>query len=182
MVRPAGFPGLLRIILDQQISTRAADALWLRLAAVLDPIDASGFLVQSDETLRACGFSRQKIVYARGLASAIVEGRIDLDRVMTLDDDAAAATLIQLKGIGRWTAAIYLLSQGRPDIWPVDDLALQIGVQWALGLPERPTPAALLACAEPWRPYRSTAARLIWKFYIATVAAQRQQRRDAAAD
>ena len=139
--RPAGFIGLLRIILEQQLSTQVALALWRKLEARLDPITPAGLLSLDDDTLRACGFSRQKMIYGRGLATAVDSGALDFARLHTLPDDAAAAELMALKGVGRWTADIYLMmALDRPDVWPVGDLAIQIGVQRLLALAPPPRP------------------------------------------
>lgn len=175
--RPIGFAGLLRIILEQQVSTAAADTLWRRLRARLDPVAPEGFLTLDDLDLRACGLSRQKIGYGRHLAAAILAGDLDLDAVHRLDDDAAVAALTRLKGIGRWSAEVYLLlALERPDIWPCDDLGVILGVQRLKRLDRRPSRAELLGLAEPWRPYRSTATRLIWHHYLAVMEARRKAR------
>lgn len=164
--RPKGFAGLLRMIVEQQLSTRVAEVLWSKLEARVDALSPAAFLALDDETLRACGFSRQKQTYGRALAEATDSGALDFDRLETLDDESAAAELIRLKGIGRWTAEIYLMGAlGRTDIFPADDLALQIGVQDLADLPERPSPKKLLALAEEWRPQRSLAAEIIWRHY-----------------
>ncbi|CAO3423363.1 DNA-3-methyladenine glycosylase family protein [Azospirillum doebereinerae] len=167
--RPGGFPGLLRMVLEQQLSTRVALVLWeklrLRLGGVVTP---DTILALDDETLRACGFSRQKIGYARGLAEAVADGRLDFDAIHALPDEEAIAQLVALKGIGRWTAEVYLMAAlDRPDIWPIGDLAIQLGVQRLKGWTEKPTRAQLMAVAEPWRPHRTTAARLVWHHYVA---------------
>lgn len=160
--RPPGFPTLLRIILEQQVSTQAAATLWQRLNAHLAEVTPAAFLSLDDDTLRACGFSRQKARYGRGLAQDILAGRLDLDAVHRMPDADAVAALTRVTGIGRWSAEIYLLAAlDRPDIWPADDLALALGVQWLKGLPARPRRSELDRLAEPWRPHRSTAARLI---------------------
>lgn len=165
--RPPGFPGLLRIVLEQQVSTAAGLAMYAKLAAALPCLRPGAFLDLPDETLRACGFSRQKMAYARGAAQAILDGRLDLDALHAAPDDEAAAMLTSLKGFGRWSAEVYLLLHlGRPDLWPVDDLAIQIGVQELAGMPTRPGRRELDALAEPWRPHRSTAARLVWHWYV----------------
>lgn len=173
--RPAGFPGLLRIILEQQLSTRVAETLWDKLLTRLDPVTPAAFLALDDETLRSCGFSRQKAGYARGIAHAVAAGDLDIAAIHALDDEAAIAALTALKGIGRWSAEIYLMAAlDRPDVWPVDDLAIALGVQRLKGWSERPDRAALVAVAEPWRPHRSLAARLVWHHYVAL---QEQRRR-----
>jgi len=174
---PAGFPGLLRIILGQQVSTRAAEAMWRKLCAMTDPITPEALLTLDDETFRACGFSRQKMVYARGLAADVTSGRLDIEAVHRMPDDEALEALIRVKGIGRWSAEVYLLLMlGRPDIWPVDDLAVAVGLQWLLGRDERPPRAELVALGEPWRPFRSTAARLVWHYYISVWAERRRMK------
>ena len=166
--RPDGFPGLLRIVMEQQLSTRVAVALWEKLQAMVGTVTPDSILALSENDLRACGFSRQKIGYARGLADAVTSGRIDIDAIHRMDDEEAIAALVELKGIGRWTAEIYLMSAlDRPDIWPVGDLAIQLGVQRLKGWAEKPTQAQLMAVAEPWRPHRSLAARLVWHHYVA---------------
>lgn len=164
--RPKGFAGLLRMIVEQQLSTRVAEVLWAKLEARAPDIAPAAFLALDDATLRACGFSRQKQTYGRALAEAVAGGALDFDRLETLDDDAAAAELVRLKGIGRWTAEIYLMGAlGRADIFPADDLALQIGVQQLAGWESRPKPKQLLERAEAWRPHRSLAAEIIWRHY-----------------
>ncbi len=166
--RPGGFPGLLCLIIEQQLSTKVAAALWAKLQGMVGTVTPDAILALPDEDLRACGLSRQKIGYARGLAQTVAEGRLDLDAIHGMDDEEAIAALVALKGIGRWTAEIYLMmALDRPDIWPVGDLAIQLGVQRLKGWAEKPTPAQLLAVAEPWRPHRSLAAKLVWHHYVA---------------
>ena len=166
--RPGGFPGLLCLIIEQQLSTKVAAALWAKLQGMVGEVTPDAILALADEDLRACGLSRQKIGYARGLARTIADGRLDFDAIHAMDDEEAVAALVALKGIGRWTAEIYLMmALGRPDIWPVGDLAIQLGVQRLKGWAEKPTPAQLLAVAEPWRPHRSLAAKLVWHHYVA---------------
>lgn len=166
--RPPGFSGLLRIIMEQQLSTLVAVALWGKLTTRLDPMTPEGFLDLDEATLRECGFSRQKIGYARGLAEALLDGRLDLDALAAMEDEEAIAALVTLKGIGRWSAEIYLMTcLDRPDVWPVDDLAIQLGVQRLKGWAERPSRARLIEVAEPWRPCRSLAAKLVWHHYVA---------------
>ena len=165
--RPPGFAALLRIILGQQVSVQAAAAMWRRLEERLDGvIDPAAFAACSDPDLRACGFSRQKIVYARALADALTGGALDLARVARLRDEAAIAALTTVKGIGVWSAEIYLLfALGRGDAFPAGDLAVRVGYQRLKGLAEPPGPAELRALTEPWRPYRGAAAHLLWHSY-----------------
>jgi DNA-3-methyladenine glycosylase II len=165
--RPSGFVGLLRMVMEQQLSTKVALALWDKLLARLGDVTPATILNSDDDTLRACGFSRQKVGYARGLAESVVDGRLDFDAIHALPDEEAIAALVTLKGIGRWSAEVYLMmAQDRPDIWPVGDLAIQLGVQRLKGWADKPTPAQLLAVAEPWRPHRSLAAKLVWHHYV----------------
>ena len=169
--RPKGFPALVRIVCSQQVSVASADAILGRLDAAVSPLIPEGFLALDDDALKRVGFSRQKTAYIRGLAADLMAGRVDLDRLARLDDEAAIAELVKIKGIGRWSAEIYLLfSLKRPDIWPVDDLAVVVAVQRLKRLPERPDRAAMIEIGEPWRPWRSVAARLMWHYYRKTPA------------
>ncbi len=166
-LRDPGFPTLLHLILEQQISVAAARAMFDRLKVTLAPITPEGFLTLDDETLRSCGFSRQKQRYARALAQDLAAGALDLDALHTMDDDAAHARLVALHGIGRWTANVYLLmALGRPDAWPAGDLALLVALQRVKQLPARPSEREAEALAEPWRPWRAVAARLLWCEYL----------------
>lgn len=166
-IREAGFPGLLQLIIEQQLSTKVAETLWARLVAALPAVTPTAFLALDDAALKACGFSRQKQGYGRALATAILDGAIDLETLPAMDDDSAITELIKLKGIGRWTAEIYLMAAlGREDVFPADDLALQIGIQELEGWEERPDRKRLLERAEAWRPHRSLAARMIWRHYV----------------
>lgn len=173
--RPGGFAGLVRIVFEQQLSTRVADVVWARFETLAGTVTPDRLLSLDDETLRSCGLSRQKILYAKGIAAAVTSGRLDFDALAALPDDDALEALIALKGVGRWTADIYLMaSLGRPDVWPVDDLAIKLGVQRLKGWAEKPTRDQLMAVAEPWRPYRSLAARLVWHHYVAVQNAARR--------
>ena len=166
-VREPGFPTLLLIILEQQVSLASARATFNRLLEVVSPLTPLGFLELDDATLRAIGFSRQKASYGRHLAQAIVEGLFDIDGLALLPDDAARTLLVARKGIGLWTADVYLLMcLGRPDIWPAGDLALQVAVQAIKGLAQRPTWMEMEEIAAPWRPWRAVAARLLWHYYL----------------
>jgi DNA-3-methyladenine glycosylase II len=166
--REPGFPTLILLILEQQVSLASARAAFNRLADRLGAVTPAAFLDLDDGELRAIGFSRQKTGYGRHLAQAIVDGRFDANALAALDDDSVRAALVRLKGIGPWTAEIYLLMVlGRADAWPVHDLALAVAAQAVKGLPARPTPAELATLAEPWRPWRAVAARLLWHYYLA---------------
>lgn len=164
--REPGFGALLNIIVSQQLSASAAQAIHKRLAALAGPVTPERFLALDDVDLRAIGFSRQKILYGRGLAQAIMEGRLDLACIHRMEDEEAIAAITQIKGLGRWSAEIYLLfALKRPDVWPVDDLAVVVAVQRLKRLKARPDRKRMLALAEPWRPWRSYAARLMWHYY-----------------
>jgi DNA-3-methyladenine glycosylase II len=165
--RPPGFPTLLRIILEQQVSLASADAAFERLRASANPLEPQRFLRLTDPELLAIGFSRQKTRYARLLAHAIEGGSLDLAELQTLDDEAARAVLTGLTGVGPWTASIYLLmALLRPDVWPPADIALAAAMQEVKGLDRRPTTAEMAETAEAWRPWRAVAARLLWHHYL----------------
>ena len=165
--RPASFGTLLHIILEQQLSLDIAAKLWKRLKERCRPLTPRRFLELDEDTLKNCGFTRQKIGYARGLASAILERRFSPQRLARLGDEEALAAIIELRGFGHWSAEVFLLfALGRSDIWPAGDLALQVAVQWLKALPERPDGKALRLMAETWRPWRSVAACLLWQFYL----------------
>lgn len=167
--REPGFEALLGAIVSQQISKAAAQTVWDRLAAAADPLGPETILGLSEDALRAAGLSRQKANYARGLAEAVVTGAIDLDGLTRLPDEAVAEQLVALKGIGRWSAEIYLLfALGRADAFPADDLALMIGAQRLKRLEDRPNRKALTEIAKAWRPWRGPAALLLWHYYSAT--------------
>ena len=165
--RRNGFATLLHIILEQQVSISAAASMHRRLAALCRPLAPEPFLALDDATLRSCGFSRQKMAYGRGLAAAVASGSLDFAALEAADDAAAQAALVSLKGIGRWSAEIYLIfALGRPDVWPAADLGLQVAAGECLGLDERPGEPALRAIGEAWRPWRSVAACLLWQSYL----------------
>jgi DNA-3-methyladenine glycosylase II len=166
--RAKGFPGLLRAICGQMISNEAAGALWRRLAAMPGATTPEGLLALSPEQLGIeGGLSRPKVAHARALAAAILEGRLRLDALEAMEDEAAIAHLSAVKGIGRWTAEVHLLfGHQRADIFPAGDLALQAAVQHLTPLPARPDAKTLAAMAEGWRPYRSIAARLLWHHWL----------------
>jgi DNA-3-methyladenine glycosylase II len=165
--RPASFGTLLHIILEQQLSLDIAAKLWRRLKQRCRPLTPRGFLEIDEATLKNCGFTRQKIGYARGLARAILERRFSPARLTRLRDDEALSAITELHGFGHWSAEVFLLfALGRPDIWPAGDLALQVAVQWLKALPDRPDSRELRVMAEAWRPWRSVAACLLWQFYL----------------
>ncbi len=165
--REPGFATLILLILEQQVSLASARAAFNRLEASIGAVTPAGVLALSDEEMRTVGFSRQKSGYARALAEAVVAGRFDPAQLAALDDDGVRSALTAIKGIGPWTAEIYLLMVlRRPDAWPVGDLALATAAQQVKRLAQRPTPADLLALAEAWRPWRAVAARLLWHHYL----------------
>ena len=166
-VREPGFPTLVYIILEQQVSLASARAAFERLQAAAKPLTPRRFLRLSDSELKRIGFSRQKTLYTRLLAESLDKRYFDLRDLQELHDDAARKMLMALKGIGQWTADIYLLSAlRRPDIWPVGDLALATAVQEVKRLRKRPGPEYLEKLSQPWRPYRAVAARLFWHHYL----------------
>jgi DNA-3-methyladenine glycosylase II len=165
--RRNGFSTLLHIILEQQVSIDAAAAMHRRLAGLCQPLAPGPFLALDDATLRSCGFSRQKIGYGRALAASVASGEFDFTRLDAAADAAALAALVSLKGIGRWSAEIYLIfALGRPDVWPAGDLGLQLAVKECLALADRPSEPALREIGEAWQPWRSVAACLFWQSYL----------------
>jgi DNA-3-methyladenine glycosylase II len=165
-IRERGYATLLRTIVGQQVSVAAAASVWAKLEALLgEGIPAQALLAADFDALRACGFSRQKQGYARSLCDLVTSGALDLD-ALPADDEEAIAELVRIKGIGRWSAEIYLLfAEGRPDIWPAGDLAVQAGLHKLLGLQARPSEKETRALAEAWRPHRGAAAIFTWHCY-----------------
>ena len=165
--RQPGFPTLVHIILEQQVSLASARAAFNKLEAALPVVTPQGFLALDDVRLKEIGFSRQKTGYCRGLARAVVDGSLDFEVLSSMDDPEARAALMQIKGIGRWTADIYLLMVLlRPDIWPSGDLALVNAAAEVKRLPARPSSEELERMAEAWRPWRAVAARILWHHYL----------------
>lgn len=166
--RPPGFATLVHIVLEQQVSLASARAAFERLVRATDPLTPQRFLRLTDAQLLAIGFSRQKARYGRAIATALVEGSLDLDALGGMGDEAAQQALETIPGIGRWTSTIYLLMVlGRPDVWPAGDMALASAVAEAKGLAVRPAADELTLIGEVWRPWRSVAARLFWHDYLA---------------
>ncbi|WP_446654467.1 DNA-3-methyladenine glycosylase family protein [Blastomonas sp.] len=165
-IRDRGYTTLLRTIVGQQVSVAAAASVWNKLEAALGLGCAPDALIAADfDALRACGLSRQKQGYARSLAELVVSGGLDLEHLPE-DDEAAIAELVRIKGIGRWSAEIYLLfAEGRPDIWPAGDLAVQAGIGRILGLEARPSEKEARLLADPWSPHRGAVAILTWHCY-----------------
>lgn len=165
-VSEPGVETLLRTIVGQQVSVAAARSMWNKLTAKFgQPVDLNALLAASDEEMREAGMSRQKAGYLRSLAGLVLSGELDL-AYLPEDDEEAIAQLIKIKGIGRWSAEIYLLfAEGRHDVWPAGDLAVQIQIGKLLGLDGKPTEKQLRDLGEKWRPHRGAAAVLAWHSY-----------------
>jgi len=165
-IRDRGYATLMRTIVGQQVSVAAAASMWRKFEAHLGPDLPPQKVLGSDfDTLRACGLSKQKQGYMRSLCELVVKGELDFDS-LPADDEAAIAQLTQIKGIGRWSAEIYLLfAEGRADIWPAGDLAVQAGLHKLLDLPERPAEKLTRELAEAWRPHRGATAIFTWHCY-----------------
>ncbi len=165
-IRDRGYRTMLRTIVGQQVSVAAADSVWRKLEALLgETIPPEELLASEFDALRACGLSRQKQGYARSLCELVTAGEVDFEN-LPADDEEAIAALTRIKGIGRWSAEIYLLfAEGREDIWPAGDLAVQVGMGKLLDLPDRPSEKETRELAEPWRPHRGAAAVFIWHYY-----------------
>ena len=167
-LRDRGYATLLRTIVGQQVSVAAAQSIWTKLEAGLGDLNDPQTLAAVEiEDMRPFGLSRQKASYAHSLAEEVTSGRLDFERLPE-DDEEAIAALVRVKGIGRWSAEIYLLfAEGRGDMWPAGDLAVQIEIGRIMGLSERPSEKQTRAIAEPWRPHRGAAAILAWHHYKA---------------
>jgi DNA-3-methyladenine glycosylase II len=175
-LNPPGYQTLVRTIVGQQVSISAARAVNGRLEALLgEGCPPSAVLAADDAALRGVGLSRQKMGYLRSLAELVGSGALDL-AALPADDEAAIAELVRIKGIGRWSAEIYLLfAEGRPDIWPAGDLAVRIEIGHLMGHPDRPSEAETRAYAEPWRPHRGAAALFAWHHYAHRQAAAKDK-------
>ena len=165
-IRPRGYGTLMRTIVGQQVSVAAAASMWRKFEAFAgEDLDPEKILAAEFDTLRACGLSRQKQGYMRSLCELVVSGDLDFE-ALAADDEEAIAQLTKIKGIGRWSAEIYLLfAEGRPDIWPAGDLAVQAGLHKLLGLEERPSEKRTRELAESWRPHRGALAIFTWHCY-----------------
>jgi DNA-3-methyladenine glycosylase II len=169
--RSQGFPTLVHIILEQQVSLRSGKAMFDRLSSVVKPFGPEQFLNCGEEYLRRLGVTRQKAAYLIHLSELIVDGKLNLLRLSRMADDDARQTLMNVKGIGSWSADVYLLmAMCRADIWPAGDLALAVAAKELFNLAERPSPIELELLAEKWRPHRAVAARMLWQYYLATRA------------
>jgi len=165
--RDPGFATLIYIVLEQQVSLASAKAAFERLKTYLEEFTPVNFLKLDDVTLRQIGFSRQKTAYCRNIAIAIEEGALPIDKFANMPEDKIRSELQKIKGIGPWTADIYLLMVlNRPDIWPVGDLALVSAIQRVKNLNDRPTVEEFKLLGNPWKPWRAVAARILWHYYL----------------
>jgi DNA-3-methyladenine glycosylase II len=166
--RPGGYAGLASTVVSQQLSTASAGAIWGRLAAAFDPVEPAAIIGARKERLARIGLSAAKIRALKEIARAVVRGDLKLATLGDIDADVAHAALTAVHGIGPWTADIYLLGcLGHADAWPAGDLALQEAARIAFGLKARPTAKEMVQLAEPWRPWRAVAARVLWTYYRA---------------
>lgn len=164
--RAPGFQTLINIILGQQVSTQSAAAIRARLEAAVDPLTPEGFLVAGDDVLRGAGLSGRKVEYGRSLAEAILDGTLETGRLAELDDAQVMQAITGIRGLGPWTAEIYMLfALGRADVWPAGDLAIQVAVQKLKRMRKRPDRKRLETVARRWRPYRGVAALFLWHYY-----------------
>ena len=165
-IRPAGFETLLHTIVSQQISVEAARAIMGRVGEAMGELTPAALLALNSEQLRAAGLSARKVEYAQGLAEAIHSGSLEIGSLETMDDNAAIDAITQLRGFGRWSAEIYLMfSLGRSDIFPADDLALQVALGKLKGLDRKPTPKQCRELVAHWSPWRSVGSLLLWHYY-----------------
>jgi DNA-3-methyladenine glycosylase II len=166
--RPGGFAGLALIVVGQQLSGASAAAIWGRLSAAIDPFEPAALLRARSDKLRRVGLSAAKVRTLKAIAKAAQSGELDFGALAGYPADSAHTTLIAVHGIGPWTASNYLLAcVGHADAWPAGDLALQEAARIAFALSQRPSTKEMDALAEPWRPWRSVAARLLWSYYRA---------------
>jgi len=171
--REPGFATLVQIILEQQVSLASGRAAYVRLLAATGAMTPTRVVKLAERDILAAGLTRQKTAYVRGLALSIGEGSLDLDRIAELDDDAAHTELVKVKGIGPWSAGIYLLmALGRPDVWPRHDLALATAMRDVKRLRSVPDPERQFEISEAWRPWRAVSARLLWHHYLGVRAAR----------
>ena len=165
--RATGFSTLAHIILEQQVSLKSAKAMLVRLEASIQPFTPPRFLEFGDTYLRSLGVTRQKSAYLLDLSDSIVAGRLSFTKLARMSDEEARVVLTRIKGIGLWSADVYLLmAMRRADIWPAGDLALAVAMQELKGLSRRPGPEELERLAEQWRPHRAVAARMLWQYYL----------------
>jgi DNA-3-methyladenine glycosylase II len=165
--RDEGFTSLVHIILEQQVSLKSAKSMLVRLDGAIQPFTPERFLELGDAGLRALGVTRQKSSYLLDLSTSIVKGELNFTRLARMSDDDVRVALTKIKGIGSWSADVYLLmAMRRADIWPAGDLALAVAMKELLGLAVRPGPLELERWAEQWRPHRAVAARMLWQYYL----------------
>ena len=165
--RPTGFTTLVRIILEQQVSLRSGESMFNRLAASIDPFVPERFIQVGESHLRSLGVTRQKAAYLLHLSSTLAGGELSLDGLIRMNDTDAKLVLMRVKGIGSWSADVYLLmAMRRADAWPAGDLALAVAVRDLKRLAVKPSPEELEQLAENWRPYRAVAARMLWQYYL----------------
>ena len=165
--RSTGFSTLVHIILEQQVSLKSAKAMLVRLQSAIDPFTPERFVDLGESHLRGLGVTRQKSAYLLHLSGSILSGELSLNKLSRMPDDEARTSLTRIKGIGSWSADVYLLmAMRRPDIWPAGDLALAVAAKELWGLKLKPTPDELETIAERWRPYRAVAARMLWQHYL----------------
>ena len=165
--RPTGFPTLVHIILEQQVSLKSAKSMLTRLEAAVQPFTALRFIELGDTYLRSLGVTRQKSAYILDLSSAIANEQLSFTKLARMSDDEARLVLTRVKGIGLWSADVYLLmAMRRADIWPAGDLALAVAIKDLQALAKRPSPDELERIAERWRPHRAVAARMLWQYYL----------------
>ena len=167
--RDEGFSTLVHIILEQQVSLKSAKSMLVRLEGVIQPFTPERFLELGDAHLRSLGVTRQKSAYLIDLSTSIVSGQLSFEKLARMSDDEARVALTRIKGIGSWSADVYLLmAMRRADIWPAGDLALAVAMKELMGLAARPGPIELERWAEQWRPHRAVAARMLWQYYLGT--------------
>ena len=165
--RATGFTTLIHIILEQQVSLKSAKSMLVRLEGAIQPFTPERFLELGDVHLRGLGVTRQKSSYLLDLSEAIVNGNLSFAKLARMSDDEVRMALTRIKGIGSWSADVYLLmAMRRADIWPAGDLALAVAMKELLGLATRPGPLELERWAEQWRPHRAVAARMLWQYYL----------------
>ena len=165
--RATGFSTLAHIILEQQVSLKSAKAMLVRLEASIQPFTPPRFLELGDTYVRSLGVTRQKSAYLLDLSESIVAGRLSFTKLARMSDEEARVVLTRIKGIGLWSADVYLLmAMRRADIWPAGDLALAVAMKELKGLAHRPGPIELEKLAEHWRPHRAVAARMLWQYYL----------------
>lgn len=173
--RATGFPTLVHIILEQQVSLRSGKAMFDRLDAAIQPFAPEHFIHRGELYLRSLGVTRQKSAYLIHLSGLIVEGELNLAKLSRMSDHDARSSLMRVKGIGLWSADVYLLmAMRRADVWPAGDLALAVAAKDLWDLEKRPSPEELELIAEKWRPNRAVAARMLWQYYLAKQASRKK--------